>query len=181
MDGSIFFAALAGIVLAIWASLNWVLGPLNRAAENREFPIQFSLADLLCLFVLVQLPVGIVHWATRGEWERGMVSGDVFFGLLAGLLWWNVARLLSRAGVHTVWQRCVALTFVVPGIIVGPLVVVVFPFAAFCSVMDKRLGAAGLWLLAEIPVVGILYGLGRFTRAIVASTKETETEQKPTS
>ena len=49
-------------VAAAWACLNWVLGPLDRAAKNRQFPIQFGLADLLCLFVLIQLPVGILHW-----------------------------------------------------------------------------------------------------------------------
>jgi hypothetical protein len=171
MAEMVLIAVLTAFGLAIWASLSWVLGPLNRAAENRDFPIQYSLADLLCLFVLVQLPVGIVHWATLGSGERSLeVPGDVFFGLLAGLLWWNVARLLSRAGVHTVWQRCVALTVVVPAIIVGPIVVMVIPIVAFNTNL--------LWLLAELVVVWALYGLGRFTRAIVAAANETAEERK---
>lgn len=158
--------ALAAAVISIWACCNWVLGPLNRAAQNRQYPIQYSLADLLCLFVLVQLPVGIVRWVfSIARIESGEVICDVLIGIVATLLWWNCARLLSLAGVHTVWRRCVFLALVVPGLIAGPV-------AIFLLAVRGLDGKNVLYMLAAIPVVGIVYGLGRFTRAIVASAKE---------
>jgi hypothetical protein len=139
---------------------------MDRAAKNRRLPIQFGLADLLCLFVLVQLPVGIVHWVMRyTRVQSGALAADIMVSLMAALLWWNCTRMLSRAGVQTVWQRCVVLTVVLPGVIAGPVAVIVLPFAA----LD---GSPGWAILAEMLVIAILYGLGRFTRAIVASAEK---------
>jgi hypothetical protein len=152
--------------LAVWASLSWVLGPLNRAAKDRHYPIQYSIADLLCLFVLVQLPIGIVHWvASSARMESGEVICDILIGTVAILLWWNCARLLSLAGVQSVWRRCVFLTAAVPSIIVGPIAVVLLPIGA--------LSERNLWLmLAGLFAAGVLYALGLFTRATVASAEE---------
>jgi hypothetical protein len=166
MGGLIGSAILAGVGLTIWASLYWVIAPLNRAAKNRRLPIQFGLADLLCLFVLVQLPVGAVHWVMLCVHVRsGELTFEIMVGVMAALLWWNCTRMLSRAGVHTVWQRCVVLTVVLPGIITGPVAAIVLPLAA----LDRSDGWA---LLALVIVIAILYALGRFTRAIVAWAKE---------
>ena len=59
--GAFIIAVMAVIIATAWALLNSALGALDRAAKNRQFPIQFGLADLLCLFVLIQLPVGVIH------------------------------------------------------------------------------------------------------------------------
>jgi hypothetical protein len=168
LGGLVCLGTPVALGIAIWATLAWILGPLNRAAENRQYPIQYGLADLLSLFVLVQFPIGIVRWTTcHGDWvQSGEVAIDILIGIVAVLLWWNTARLLSRAGVHTVWRRCVVLILVVPSLIVGPFAV----FAPLISVMDR---GNVLWLLADVPVVAILYLLGRFTRATVASTAVT--------
>jgi hypothetical protein len=153
--------------LVVWATLNWILGPLNRAAENRQYPIQYSLADLLSLFVLVQFPIGIIHWIAHETRADGAaeVTIDVFILIVAILLWWNTARLLSRAGVHRVSRRAVVLIVIVPSLIVGPLAVFV-PVMGVMGVMDS---GNVLWLFAYVPIIGILYLLGRFTRATVAS------------
>jgi hypothetical protein len=180
LGGLVCLAVPLALGFAIWASLSWVLGPLNRAAENREFPIQFGLADLLCLFVLVQLPVGVVHWLIHlaRELPVGALTMDVALMVITALLWLACVRLLSRAGVETVWHRCVVLAVVLPCTIAGPIAVLSFLFAAFALVMEKELATAVLAILVEMAVVGILYGLGRFTRAIVASAKETPPGQE---
>jgi hypothetical protein len=119
------FGALLVPGLVIWATLNWILGPLNRAAKNRQYPIQYGLADLLSLFVLVQFPIGIIRWIaneTRTD-HAAEVAIDFFVLIIAILLWWNTARLLSRAGVHTVWRRAVVLIVIVPCLIIGPFAV----------------------------------------------------------
>ena len=158
--------ALAAAVISIWACCNWVLGPLNRAAQNRRYPIQYSLADLLCLFVLVQLPVGIVRWVfSIARIESGEVICDVLIGIVATLLWWKLRPTVVAGGrsyrLATLRFPCLgcARPYRRPGSI--------FPLAV--RGLD---GKNVLYMLAAIPVVGIVYGLGRFTRAIVASAKE---------
>ena len=178
--GLIVSLGVLGIgAFALWASLQWVLGPLDRAAKNRQFPIQFGLADLLCLFVLVQLPVGIVHWVARSSEgqivESGVVTLDCAFVVAAVVVWWNCVRTLSRAGIHVVWRRCIVLTVALPGAIVGSVAATCLPVASVAAMLEGHFSDADGWLLlAEIPVLGILYGLGRFTRAIVASSKTVE-------
>ena len=84
--------------------LYWVLGPLDRAAKNRRFAMQFSLADLLCLFVLVQLPVGLLHWAAGGSKMEpgGVLVVDIQIAVAATVVWWKCVRTMSRAGIHVV-------------------------------------------------------------------------------
>lgn len=158
--------------LAVWAILNWILGPLNRAANNRQYPIQYSLADLLFLFVLVQFPIGLIRWmASATQMDRAAeVAIDIVVLIIAILLWWNTARLLSRAGVHTVWRRAVILIIAVPSLIAGPFAI----FIPLGLAMDK---GHGFMILIEIPIIGFLYWLGLFTRAAVASAK-TEAEMQ---
>ncbi len=105
-------AAIIGIIVAIAfaarACLNWVLGPLDRAAKNRQFPIQFGLADLLCLFVLIQLSIGFLQWMS-GDVEAVVVL-DILLGVIVIVVWWKCVRTLSQAGIHGAWQRCFVLT-----------------------------------------------------------------------
>ncbi len=176
--GLIVGLAIAGgaVLFAALGCLNWVLRPLDRAAKNRPFAIQFSLADLLCLFVLVQLPLGVVHsvlhWVPRGgEVHVGVLVVDLVVGLLAASVWWAYVRTLSRAGIHVVWHRCVALTIALPAAFLGSIAMTLLPVLAV-GLLIGRETSAGLWmLLAMVAVGGVLYGLGRFTRAIVAAAE----------
>jgi hypothetical protein len=165
-----FAAMVAGIAEVVLGCLRWALGPLDRPAQNQKSSMQFSVADLLYLFVLVQLPVGVVHWVLlRVEIPFDALVGDSAVGIVAALVWWRSMRMLSRAGVHTVWRRCTVLTVALPGIIVGTVGMIALPCVALAY-------NRGWLLLAEMPVIGILYGLGRFTRAIVASSKDVVSE-----
>ena len=55
MDFLFLLAIVVVCSIPAWFTLKWVFGPLDRAAKNRKYPIQFSLADFLCLFVEIQL------------------------------------------------------------------------------------------------------------------------------
>jgi hypothetical protein len=171
MEGLITIAILAAAGAVVWVSLSWVLGPLDCAAKVRRLPLQFGLADLLCLFVLVQLPIGFVHWITHITALQSLeLAGDIVASIVAVALWWNGWRMLSRAGIHTVWQRGVILAVVVPGVIIGPVSLIALPFVALVVKCN--------WLLfALIPIVAILYAIGRFTRAVVASAQEESESQ----
>jgi hypothetical protein len=167
-------ATLVGGGAAVWASLNWVLGPLDRAAKNRQSPIQFGLADLLCLFILIQLPVGIVHWTLADVLREGIVVVDILIGIVAGLVWWVCWHTMSRAGIEVVWQRCVVLALVLPGGYVGSVALMVLPIAvgALLLFQPDRSTIACWLLLVEVVLPAILYYFGRFTRAIVAASED---------
>jgi hypothetical protein len=174
--GLIFSLSVLGFVaFTIGACLKWVIGPLERAAKNRQYPVQYSLADLLCVFVLVQLVIGLTHWAAYDSQRSTTIAVlilDVVFVAVAVVVWWKFVRTLSRAGIHVVWHRCVILVIILPAAVVGSMAVLFLFFAAIAAIQsDNIIVGIGL-LLAEIPVVGIQYAMGRFTRRIVASAEK---------
>jgi hypothetical protein len=170
-------AVLAAMAFGAWYPYRWVMGPVDRAAKNRQYAVQFNLADLFCLFVLVQLPAGIVHWAAQGA--KVVYVADVLIGVLATALWWTCMRTLSRAGIHVIWHRCVVLCVALPVTIVGGLAVV-FLFFGGLQILVEAHRSVGYWmLLANVPLIAILYGLGRFTRFIVASAEARRSERPP--
>ena len=172
-------AAIIGIIVAIAfaarACLNWVLGPLDRAAKNRQFPIQFGLADLLCLFVLIQLSIGFLQWMS-GDVEAVVVL-DILLGVIVIVVWWKCVRTLSQAGIHGAWQRCFVLTLALPGAYVSSVALVVLPFFAAYSFAAQQPSTAVWLLVVEIILPLILYGLSHFTRAIVAASKDIASEK----
>jgi hypothetical protein len=169
MGGLIAFVA---VMVAVLMSLSWVLGPLDLAAKNRRYPMQFGLADLLCLGVLIQVLVASLHWPSQGEANRPIIALDVLFGAVVTFLWWLAVRTLSRAGIHTVWQRCVILMLVMPVSYIGCVAIIVLPFVAASHLLDRQLATAAWLLLAEVILIGVLYAFSRLTRAIAAASKE---------
>jgi hypothetical protein len=171
---------VAAGVFVVWGSISWVLTPLERAAKHRLYAVQFTLADFLCLFVLVQLPLGVVHWAAHNSAQREAVLGlDLLAAGIAVVAWFACVQMLSAAGIHVVWQRSVALAVVMPITIFGNFAAILMPVAAVAMLTDGRFSAACWLLVAEVVLGCVFYGLGRFTRAIVAAV-ESPTEQQPT-
>jgi hypothetical protein len=158
---------LAG-VLAGW----WMETPLRRAARDRNCPIQFTLADALCLLVCVQLTLGVLHWEGLCLGFKIDVVRDIYYLWLVPYVWWSVTRTLSRAGIHVVWQRCV----VILGVAVTAVGCLAVGFAP-CAVVDlfgkhPNLPHDICILLAAVLIAGIIYRLRFFTRAIVASVEK---------
>jgi hypothetical protein len=182
-------AVLGAIIFAPWVCLSLELGPLVRAAKSRQCAVQFHLVDFLCLpwlFVLIPLPIGQILWSTyHNEYQYHLTSGMIFvldalLVVAAVAIWWNCARTLSRAGICMVWKRCVVLAVALPVAIVGSIAVPVLFFTAFFPSVQACLFPSvdqdnfpRVWLLlAEIPVIGVLYCFSRLTRAIVASAEK---------
>lgn len=154
---------------ALLVPLRWVLGPLDQAARNRQYPMQFGLADLLCLCLLVQIVVSIVHWSTSAQPRSAAIAFDVVLSATVAYFWWIGVRTLSRAGIQLVWHRCIFLTIVMPGAIVGAMTVFALPVAVIASLLRLRLALATWLFLAEAFVIGILFVSSRLTRTIVAA------------
>jgi hypothetical protein len=175
-------ATVFGVLIlfyCIMVGLGSVLKPLRNAAENRKAPIQFTLADLLSLFVPIQLQLGIYHWVMlyRKTGASSWVS-DLLIVVLGVALWWFLVRQLSRAGVDVVWHRCVMLV-AVPSI-VSAAAVMTSPSSVIEDLLDHHpiLAMLGLLLTAALSA-GALYALGRFTRSIIASAEARRGESSP--
>lgn len=169
------FGVIAGISSAIASgvvSIVWVLGPLDRAAKNRRAPIQFGLADMLCLFVLIQLPIGGIHWLVRGHYDpQDAIVPDIIVALVATGVWWVCWRTMSRAGILVAWQRMLVLAILLPGGYVGSIALAVLPIAACALFCNGEPTTAWVLVTIELILPVILYIFGRITRLIVASTK----------
>jgi hypothetical protein len=178
-------AFLVAIFLVPVRCVRWVLGPLDRAATSRRAPLQFGLADLFCLFVLVQLLLGGLAFATRGVTIRKIEIYDEFFLLyvqkmvpvldvvvllITTMTWWTYVRMLSRAGVHIVWHRCATLIVALPVALLGSIAIIALPLVALAMFANHNPIGFGV-LLMEALLVGVFYGLSRFTHAIVAGAQ----------
>ena len=163
-------AILIGLVAGAVAS-RWVMRPLERAAEERDCRVQFTLADILCLFLAMQLALGAFYWdwdASNGLYQRVLVALLAF--VVVGGAWWGFVRMLSRAGVRLVWQRCLLMLIVFPVTAIGSLAVAFTPFAVVDLFMNKPNVLRDVCiLLAAMVLPGVIYRLGHLTRAIVAS------------
>jgi hypothetical protein len=106
----------------------WALEPLDCAAKERQCALQFNLADILCLFVPVQLSLGIGHWAIEHiathakEWEHFGSHAkewewDIGIVVAMALVWWYLVRMLcprtyawsGSAASSSWWPRCLLL------------------------------------------------------------------------
>jgi hypothetical protein len=160
-------------------AVRWVLGPLDRAAKNRRYPIQFTLADFLCLFVQVQLALAGPALAFRQMDNRNsaIIGASVIVAIIVALVllvWWTGVRTLSRAGVHGTLARALTLTVAIP-----------FGYACSIAIPGLAIGLIGVlfggppreysWAVVLLPVemvlILIVVGLGFMTRHFLASAE----------
>jgi hypothetical protein len=163
---------LFGMAIMAVAS-RWVLNPLEHAAEERNLRVQFTLADVFCLFVAMQLALGSLYWDSNNNlYQKVLVTVLIFVAV--GYAWWSFVRMLSRAGVRVVWHRCILMLVVLPVTAIGSLAVGFVPSALVDLFMSKPNILRDVCILAAGTLLPrVIYRLGYFTRAIVASaTKE---------
>lgn len=159
------FAAVAGAL----AIIRWISGPLERAAKARHGPVQFTIADLFCLFFLIQLPLGTVRLLARDLDAVTVGTMDGYGLLVAGLLWWYGVQTLSRAEIRNPWHHVVLLVFVLPVSLFGCIAVPLLACAIFVAASDRQPEWTGVALGAEAAAVGLVYLCGRLTRRFVAA------------
>jgi hypothetical protein len=174
---------LAAVGFLVCITFAWVLAPLSRAAKSRQGIFQFSLADFLCLFVLIQLPFGAVYGMANEYSKREVVVGfSLLIAAVAVVAWLAGVQLLSKANIRVPWHRGVALGVVMPITVFGNFALIGMPIAAM-SALDSGRSSQAFWLfVAETLVAGAVYACGRFTRMIVAcaeNKKETRDDEGP--
>jgi len=173
--GPLFAAAgFIGIPLSMYWLGRWVLRPLDEAAKGRAHPMQFTIADFLCLFVLLQVSTAMVYWGL-GPPTRATISAMWCIGLFAWAanvtFWLKGVEVMSRAGIRTPWRRSAFLLFVWPVTLLAsagsPVLVVGSLIAAF----HRDLLTAGEFLLGAAGAVAGLYVSARLTRGMVAAAE----------
>ena len=184
METVLGFLGIIGILASLAAAgfaVNWVLGPLDRAAKDRRYLIQFTLADFLCLFVQTQLllachPRRVVPWCGRqeaGYCSYGRDHSAGAFGLV------DRRTHPVAPGVHDTRGR--ALTLVI-GIPVGYALSLAIPAVA-CMILDSlaspglRIGSrdglpTGILILAELAIILVVWGLSIMTRHILVAAEQ---------
>jgi hypothetical protein len=175
-------------VVGVWIAVNWVLGPLDRAAKNRRYPIQFTLADFLCLFVQIQLLLAIPATLFRGMENKGpVIAVTVVIILFVLLEWWTGVRTLSRAGVHNTRGRVLTLVIAIPfgyALSLSIPVVMVMLWDSLSRPIPVSGGRGGLtadiFFLAESAIFFAVWGLGIMTRHIL-TTAEPRSQRAPLS
>jgi len=175
---------LMAVFFCIYRLGKWSLGPLDRAARQREHPVQFSLVDLLSLIVLFQLPMAAIRMlglALEQPYESMIYVFYVFGWFVSFLAWWTSVRTLSRAGVHNPWHRSLFVAVILPAAVVGtigaPCMVVAVALSIFFS--DPFMGV-DLVKLSSIVVflLVIVYASGRYTRYVLVAVGNLPDEEE---
>lgn len=170
------FALPAWLVLAI-------LGLLDRAAKDRKRPIQFTLGDFLCLFLLLQLATAAPYWLnvrdSETTWEIYLIGWIVI-----GLLWCITVRTLSLAGIRKTWHRAVLLMVVIPGTIFAALAVPVLGIVTFGIVAKNGDRLSEVPVLVEIAcaqlvLLAAMLAFRALTRKIMTTAAEAAARPAP--
>lgn len=167
-------AFLVGLVIFLPSVVSlgrWILGPIDRAARAREAPVQYSIADFLCLFVIIQIPLAGAFQFSRNDDPYGL------YWFLIGLTWiaapviWVVAtRALSRAGIRGGKHRLAFMGLIVPVAYYGLLPFVVMTILAVAEKLapNEQPVVHNSWFVETWFALGVLLLLsGLYTRWMV--------------
>lgn len=161
---------LIAVLTAIAIIGRWILGPIDRAAKDREAAVRFSIGDFLCLFLTVQIPLSLIYRLVDEEEKPLFWLFTVITWVLAPLVWFACARALSKAGITGGRQRMVFLGVIVPFVYYG-LLPFLFLTLAGAIVLAQRasiyLGGFGWNIVGRVPQGAVAYS-GRIGWYVVA-------------
>ena len=144
----------------------WILHPLDEAAKRSRMRLQFTLADFLCLFVIVQAPMAMIHGLADGE---ASIVLDLFAWFCVGSMWFGSVWEMSRAGVQRPLDRCVFLVVMLPVSIVSVIASPALMILLWSAFADPTPIAERVLLVAALAGgAAAAYLCGLFTRRMVA-------------
>jgi len=169
MEPFVGVAALVGLIGTIYWLGRWILGPIDRAAKTVRAPVRLFVADFLCLFVAVQLPLTFVSRMRSEETEVYFWIFAVLTWVIAPIIWICCAVTLSRAGITNGKSRMVFMGLVLPIAYYGLIPFVVMTAFAIVSLIAGQ-GTEILqrpWLVTLWASIGAaLVACGRFTNRL---------------
>lgn len=187
----ILLLLVVGAVAAAARVVRWIAEPIESLARARQARTQFTLADLLILFAMLQLAVGTIHYLTTSGREpgampslqRGVFVVDGLAALIILCSWWCGVSMVSRAGVNQWWHRAIILAFVVPCGTLSVVAVIVLAIPGVVALANKP-DQAPLILGIGCALAAVIGVCGQLTRWIAAKypldtpTKPPDSEQQ---
>ncbi|MEN6495780.1 MAG: hypothetical protein ABFD16_15980 [Thermoguttaceae bacterium] len=166
----LLLAILVVLSIAGVAAGRWILAPLEPRMEGGRTGTQFTLVDLLCLFVVLEIPLAWVGAAAAmPDDPRPWILGG-FLAVYFGLVWWAGVRKLSQAGIRNPWHRGGFLVLVFPGTILGLILAVAIAVVAVALLFPPSSSGWAMLLVAiDLGLGFCLYAFGRFTRRMAAA------------
>ncbi|NUQ65694.1 MAG: hypothetical protein HUU20_24755 [Pirellulales bacterium] len=165
----------------------WVLHPIDRAAREFRAPMQFTLVDFLCLFLLVQLPMALIHGFLNDQEAgiRWMLDIYAWFGV--GSFWAASVHALSRAGIRNPRHRAIFLGFVAPSAISGVVVLPVLTAVGIVALAERggellsrnSRGPLAIAIVSYLALLVVVYFSGRLTRSMVATAARDRQPAQP--
>lgn len=195
---------IALVILVVIA--RWILRPLDQLVEDlrkrstgsgdlpqepaspRHRPTQFTILDLLCLFVLVQPPMALLHapgWSVVPNGAYWLF--DLFIWGSCGAMWWASVRMLSQADIHNPWHRGLYLGLVLPmslfSAIAAPVlllpicITLIMAWSGATMLANSPLWPLSTMLAIEALILPAVYFSGRFTRWMADARRREAEEQ----
>ncbi len=189
-------AALLALVIAGLA-YRWTMGPVNRLAAEKPKPrMRFSIADILCLFVQIQLVLPLLLLIARDRFREEPASSYIVFSLLTVVImyatWWDPVRTLNRAGISSLWSRVFMLVVAAPVCLAGSIFVGctgLFSLVGVIALVGFALGGGAslpislvdllFTTLAALVALLALAGLRRGIRAVASASKSQDESPAP--
>jgi hypothetical protein len=175
-NGRMVFLALAFVGLVIGAGVaivKWILDPLEVASRQHRRPTQFTIADFLCLFFLLQLPVAAIHALPDGIPRDVKAIFDCVAWIICGLLWATCVKKLANCGIERPRHRLIFLAVVLPVSFFGTMAFVFSGIICGACFLDTAGGAIwGLVLLfVELALLVVFRLSGNFVRRMVTAAE----------
>ena len=174
MVGKALYSAIPWLIMAIVVfcvpahyMIVYLLGPLDNAAKHRRCAVQFSLADFLAIFILLQVLLGCVHYVAGPAELRPSeieITIDVLAAMLVAALWWTTIRTLSKAGIHKMRTRLLLLLVVIP---LSYITAFAFPMPAIWLFVIVTSPAIPHWIAPPLAAQAILIIAGLVLRKSV--------------
>jgi hypothetical protein len=148
-------AALLGPVVFI---ARWILTPIDRAAKSRQAPARFSIADFLCLFIIIQVPLAAINRVSDFDMRFDLWVMVVAAWIVGFLIWHLGAQTLSKAGVRRNSHRFVYLGLILPLVYYGLLPYTVLSCGGVVAFFEQRQTWAGMgWQVSAWTLLTSLY------------------------
>jgi len=141
-------------VIAALFCARWALGPFELASVHSKARIQFTIADILCLFAQIQVMLAILQWAVTKDLRSLLWPVAIMSSILMVVVWWVSVTFLSEGRVRNVWHRVAVIIIGVPLALFGSVAFSGIP------VLLLYIAIAREWeLLSLAPIVLVMLGL----------------------
>lgn len=149
-----------------------ILQPLAIVRKRPKRRTQYSLADLFCLMLLLQMPFAYTGAAVHWHGASFAVTIGALLSLVVVAIWWRAVGILSQLGIHRPLRRIVLLVVVLPAAILGSVFCVPLIVAALAMLdhdVTVPVGAKLAIWTGALAILPVGFGLRRLTLWVLSA------------